>query len=504
MRVKPHITLLYLLSVFTLLLLLSVAIPNDGIHIPFTKDSKISFFDAKKFFQHNTADQYKDISSIIEQNVFIADSLVSETDIAIEEAIEEIGFDTVRANADSLKGSICRLEFPDNKKDILYPVFEAFEKAETDKKVVRVMHYGDSQLEGDRITSFLRNRLQNKFGGSGIGLIPARQLYNYRFSIYQDASENWNRYTLYGNRDTLIVHKRYGIIASFNSFTQQPHDTNYLNNSTQKGWVKIEPSPYSYQNTKQFSQCRLFYGYNIDTFSLKLTVNEEVVDSGNYMPTNGLKQVQWLFNEPVGNIHLELESRVSPEIYGIALDGQSGIAVDNIAMRGSSGLVFTRMDPTLFKNLVDKLDVKLMILQFGGNIVPNIRKDYDYYERWFYSQLAYIRKHAPDVEIIVIGLSDMSRKVGTEYESYPNIELVRDALKKATFRADAIYWDMYKAMGGHNSMPSWVFAKPSLATKDFIHFTPRGAKIIANMFNNALMYEYALYVKQKPKTTTAE
>jgi lysophospholipase L1-like esterase len=58
-------------------------------------------------------------------------------------------------------------------------------------------------------------------------------------------------------------------------------------------------------------------------------------------------------------------------------------------------------------------------------------------------------------------------------------------MKKATLDANAIYWDMYKAMGGKNSMPSWVFADPPLCSKDFVHFNARGAKIIANMFYNA-------------------
>ena len=263
--------------------------------------------------------------------------------------------------------------------------------------------------------------------------------------------------------------------------------------------MSITKSPYSYKNTKHFEQCRLFYGNSLDTFSAKLTVNDELADEGFYSPTQKLKQIQWFFNEPVNNVYIELESKISPEIYGIALDGKSGIAVDNIAMRGCAGLVFNKTDPELFSNMIDKLDVKLLILQFGGNVVPNIRKNYSYYERWFYSQLEFIRQYAPEVEIIVIGLSDMSRKSGNRYESYPNIELIRDAMKKATFRADAVYWDMYEAMGGHNSMPSWVFAQPSLATKDFVHFTPRGAKIIANMFYNALMYEYAIYNRTKSR-----
>jgi hypothetical protein len=493
MRIRPHITLLFLLSVFTVLMLTSLFIPKDGFKI--TDSIRIRFFNLEDFF--NKSDQYADISDIIDQNRFLSDSLLANLTI---DSIPE-GFDTIRANADSLKQSVNRLEFPGNDKTILYSVFRAMENAKANNKVIRIMHYGDSQIEGDRITSFLRNRLQSKFGGSGVGLIPARQLYDFSFSVFQDASDNWNRYTLYGYRDTLIAHKRYGILAGFNTFTPQPIDTHNISKTPKTAWISINPSHYAYQNTKTFEQCRLFYGNSLDSFSVKLTVNDELADDGTYPPTKQFKQIQWYFNEAVNNAFIELESTISPEIYGIALDAKSGVAVDNIAMRGCAGLVFNKIDPKLFRSMTEKLDVKLMILQFGGNVVPNIRKNYSFYERWFYAQLEFIRKNAPDVQIIVIGLSDMSQKVNNGYESYPNIELIRDALKKATFRANAIYWDMYSAMGGHNSMPSWVFAQPALASTDFVHFTPRGAKIIANMFYNAFMHEYVLYTKKKTTKT---
>lgn len=494
MQVKPHITLLFILSVFTVLLLVStffsIALPKGKNSFLIFDSIPVSFFKPYELFEKG--EEYADISDLVAENIAEIDTSNFETE-PIEEAIVETKIDTVRANADSLKKSTRKFEFPNNDKTILYPVFKAFDSALARNEVVRVMHFGDSQIEGDRISSFLRSKLQKKFGGSGAGMLPARQLYDFKFSVIHDASDNWNRYTVYGRRDTLIKHKRYGILANFNSFTKQPADTAVVDSTIKKAWISINKSPYSYRNTRTFKQCRLFYGYNSAPFTAKLYVNDIIVDSGVYKPSNKLKQIKWLFTEPTHNIRLDFEGISSPEVYGLALDAMKGVAVDNIAMRGSSGLVFTKMDPSLFKQLIKKLNVKLLILQFGGNIIPNIRKNYSFYERWFYSQLNYIRTHAPDVEIIVIGVADMSRKENNIYVSYPNIELVRDAMKKATFRANAVYWDMFEAMGGKNSMPSWVYANPPLAGKDFVHFNPKGAKIIANMFYNALNNEYILY-----------
>ncbi|MCK9208945.1 MAG: hypothetical protein M0P66_17675, partial [Salinivirgaceae bacterium] len=55
------------------------------------------------------------------------------------------------------------------------------------------------------------------------------------------------------------------------------------------------------------------------------------------------------------------------------------------------------------------------------------------------------------------------------------------------------FWDLYSAMGGKNSMPSWVFAEPPLASPDFIHFNRQGGHLVAQMLFNALMHEYQKY-----------
>ena len=199
---------------------------------------------------------------------------------------------------------------------------------------------------------------------------------------------------------------------------------------------------------------------------------------------------------------LKFKGKDSPDVYGIAVDGTKGVAVDNIPLRGSSGTIFTGLDFRHLKNFYSALNTELLILQFGGNVMPYMKsqKDITNYGHWFYSNLLTLKRLNHGVSILVIGMSDMSVKEKEKYVTYPNLEKVRDALKKATFKAGCAYWDMYEAMGGKNSMPSWVFADPPLASKDFVHFQPKGAMIIANMFYNAFIYEYNEYNRLQAET----
>lgn len=484
---KPFRTLLFFLTVFLCLFAIALYFPDGGIKL--TDDLTLHFVDANDIFSGDKT-EYADIEQIINQNNVLNDSIISNLADTTKSS-----WDTVRANADSLRRTIHRLEFPGNDPSVLYPIFKAFNQIRKKNELVRILHYGDSQIEGDRMTSLIRNKLQKRFGGSGVGLVPASQAYDFSFSLLQKNSDNWYRYTAYGNRDTTLSHNRYGALASFATFVPDNIQSSYSDTTTHHAWISFDKSWYGFSNTRSFRQCRIFYGFNKKPFINEIYQNDHLIDAEIFAPTSKLKVIDWKFDEPQSSLTLKFSGAGSPEIYGIALDDMKGVAVDNIAMRGSAGLIFTKMDRSLLRQMYKQLNVKLVILQYGGNVIPYISDNGTYYEKLFYKQLTTLRSILPHASFIVVGVADMSKKEKNKYISYPNIEIVRDALKKASFDAGVAFWDMYEAMGGKNSMPSWVFANPPLASKDFVHFNPQGAKIIAQMFYNAFIYEYEKYEK---------
>lgn len=102
-----------------------------------------------------------------------------------------------------------------------------------------------------------------------------------------------------------------------------------------------------------------------------------------------------------------------------------------------------------------------------------------------------LKKIMPDAEVIVIGPSDMSTNMNGTMETYPILTKVNDAMRTAAFEGGAAFWDMYAAMGGKNSMQVWV--EKELAGDDYTHFTPEGAKYIAQLFYDALINEFQIY-----------
>jgi lysophospholipase L1-like esterase len=494
---KPPRILVFILSVFLLLLVISFLFPEEGLRI--SKNHRLHFLTVNELLTGDTV-QYADISGIISQSTVINEDTLVFADPVIPAQVSTFS-DTVRANEDSLKLHVHRIEYPGGDSTVLYPVFRQLQQLGSGKKLIRIAHYGDSQIEGDRMTSFIRNRLQKRFGGSGVGLMPAVELYGYQGSFRHTASDNWLRYTAFGNIDTTLSHDRYGMMASFARFVPYTSDSMPPDTTTREAWINLTVSERTYALNKEFSQCRLLYGHSDQPVLVECLVNGNLFDADILTASEQLNIKKWTFGEAPREIILKFKGSGSPDFYGIALDGRKGVAVDNIAMRGCAGLVFTAINRDLLEKMIDTLDVRMLILQFGGNVVPYMTDNYDYYGRWFLGQLRRLKQISPDMPIIVIGVSDMSIRDKDKFVTYPNLVQIRDALKDATFKAGCAYWDMYEAMGGYNSMPSWVNAEPALATSDFVHFNERGARVIAEMFYNAFIYEYDKYAgEREPKT----
>ncbi len=390
-----------------------------------------------------------------------------------------------------------RLQYADNTRQALQTFFEALYQLKYRKNTkFHALHYGDSQIEGERITAFVRHRLQKEFGGRGPGLFSPVPLAN-SLSMKISFSEQWKRYALYGNQKDKPEHNHYGILASMAQYQlNDPFDT------TETAWIEFEPNPITYATSKQFSQFTLYYGNAQPNTEIKLYVDNELETTELLREKTLGAAFKHSFAQTPERIKIEFTAPVSPELYAVSFESPTGIYLDNIPMRGSSGTIFSKMNQTLMKNIYADLNVKLLILEYGGNTIPYIKDSTQAYRygRWFSSQLRKLKKLLPGVSVIVIGPGDMSTKIDGVLQTYPLLEVVRDAMKKAAFENNAAFFDMYEVMGGKNAMIGWVEAEPPLAASDYIHFSGKGAKIIAEYFYQSLIEDYYEYEKKRQNT----
>ncbi len=323
--------------------------------------------------------------------------------------------------------------------------------------------------------------------------------------MQHSSSDNWKRFSVARNADK-EYYNRAGIMGNFCRYAPLYIDSLGNDSVVYSAWIKIKKSNSSYALDRQIRNLKLFYGNNKKPVIIELFDGDKQLHFESALSTDGVKLFSYKFKTQPKDLQIKFTGKDSPDVYGISLEGSRGVNFDNIAIRGSSGTFFGKLKQSAVSKMLTSLNTQMLILEFGGNSVPYIKdqKQADRYGRWFQGQLSLLKNKMPGSTIIVIGPADMSQKKDGNYISYPSIEFVRKAMKDATSNTNCIYWDMFDAMGGENSMPKWVAAKPQLASSDYTHFTTKGAKIVANMFYNALIFEYNEYLKIKDKPKKSE
>ena len=379
-----------------------------------------------------------------------------------------------------------RIYLPDDDYTFFDPVFRAFERAAKEGKTLRIAHYGDSQIELDRISSNLREALQTRFGGCGTGMFPALTT-TPMATVSRSASGGFISYTMFGDSTTRRAgHRRYGPLAQVTGFSG--NGTVTLHAQKQKSTLA---------HVRYFQSVSLLYGRASDDFSV--TAQSDTLKPAPVTRTkDGVTWVTWTFRKPVEKATLKLAG--SAEIYGVSTDGAAGVTVDNIPMRGSTGHILTRIDKDLMKTAFELDGTRLVILQFGGNFVPaagSSRAISGYMDK-VREQIDYYRDVAPDAKILFIDPSDMA--ISTEdgrIVSYRRLPELVDSLKAVSLASGAAYWDLYRMMGGQNSMAQWVRHYPAYAGPDYVHFTPAGAKVVGETLSRSFLTYYDFYDLRK-------
>lgn len=455
---------------FILLAMLSLGMlawifPKDDIHLG---KMKLTFVDLDEFFK-------TDSSTAINVEEVISQGMGSS---AFDKAFSVI--DSLKVYEQFARENNARIYYPQGQEDYFHSLFEMMETAVKDKKLVRIVHYGDSQIEMDRISNILRQKLQEKFGGGGPGLIPAIQTVP-TLTVGQDFYGDLHRYAIYGLPEDRAEHRRYGILAQMSS----------LNGSAV---ISFNTRKSAFDNAKKFSRIRLLVGNGSAGFKAEASIGGSSLGEKDFeQDFAGFKMISWSTSAPVSSASLNLQGVA--EIYGIALDQKYGIALDNIALRGCSGTIFTGIETQSFAPALSALDTRLIILQFGGNVMPviNDSTDINNYQVQLARQIKHLKKVYPQSLVLFVGPSDMSKKVNGKMQTWPLLPEVNEMIKELCASNGVAYWDMFHAMGGRNAMPQWVEAKPSLAAPDYIHFTEKGANHIASILYSSLMNDYQIF-----------
>lgn len=489
-QLQPFHVLIYLAGILVLLTGISFLVKGDKIDL-FGMDVRfLTFNDA---LTPPKPVEKKDITNIVKVDTLNIEGASADT--TIKNTFESDGKMGAPSGGTLSAEAATIIQFNEKGQQALYAFFEKLDAAAKGKKV-RVLHYGDSQIEGDRMTAYIRQRLQTQFGGFGPGMIPAKNEYN-TITFKQTCSPNFTRYTAFGGAS--LKSRKYGSMNTAARFTPEMDSAQMAaSTSIKEAFIEIEPTKTAYSRARTYNNAKMFYTSCFKPCAIKVYNGTTLVHEDSLENDGKYHVLSLEFPSTPNKLRYEFSASVSPTIIGFSLESDYGVLVDNIGMRGSSGTFFGKIDHNLASKMYADLNVEMVIMQFGGNSVPymNDSSSVRRYAKQFKGQLYTIKKLRPSASIMVIGPSDMSMQAINGRVTYKMLPFLVQEMTRVSKDVGACYWDLFNAMGGENSMPSWV--EKGLAGNDYIHFTNRGASIASQLFFDALAAEYVKW-KQRAK-----
>ena len=374
-----------------------------------------------------------------------------------------------------------RFWLPNDDETFFDEMFANMESARGRGKTLRVMHYGDSQIEMDHITSRLRSYFQGQFGGGGAGFVPFSTIIS-SLAVSISGSGNLVHQSPFGDSTVVRAGGNYGPMVQ--DFRVMGSATCHLRGATSHRCDAC---------LQHFSHLTLLFCNRPGPLSATCSAGSFSDQQEN--AEDGVHAYVWNLDTLADRATISVTGNA--DLYGIMVDADGGVAVDNIPMRGCSGQQFTQINADQLSAAYSLMNVGLIILQFGGNSVPYLHGEQSIanYCSQLGKQIDRVHSCCPNAKILFIGPSDMSTSTNGELVTYSCIPQLVETLRKTANEHGAAFWSIYHAMGGKNSMTAWV--NDGLAGSDYIHFTQRGADIMGDRLAKAFDNMYQLYKMRK-------
>ena len=328
---------------------------------------------------------------------------------------------------------------------------------------VRIVVLGDSFIEGDIFTAPLRKSLQDKFGGGGVGWMPlSSTTAGYRTSVRHEFS-GWTDQSVLGSA-------KKGQTFSGHYFTG--HEGSRVSYSLPRG-------------SHNFDRAVLYYmapeGVSLSVKVADSTQTYQLAASSSLQEHN-------LLTTPASSFKMSLLSSSNGlKLYGLALEANRGITVDNMSLRGNSGHTINGIDENLTTRFCELRAYDLIILQYGLNVANDKQKDYSNYAKTLRGIISRLRQVSPKSDILVMSVSDRAKKTSSGVETMKSIFYLHSTQQEVAREMGCAFWSTLKAMRSHGGIGAMV--GKGQAAKDYTHLTHKGGVDVAQQFMKALTAE---------------
>ena len=365
----------------------------------------------------------------------------------------------------------------------LQPFFESLWQYEkTGKGKLRLLHIGDSHVQGGVWTSTVRRHFHQDWS---CGTTERGFVFPYALGQSNSVKE-WSvgyEGLWTGCRSAFVDQKCNWGLSGFTAY--------FADDSTKWG-VK---APAFDGEDYQFDEFVLYAEFDTNSFEIIprfFRFQDSIsVSRVGYLPFS--KGIKYYLNQTADSASFEIHRkeqkkkpvlRDSLAVFGCYLKNHfSGISLSEAAVNG--GKVKSFLASKYFEPQLQDLDPDLVILSLGANDSYSPLFNDSAFTHDYEALLLKIKRSAPDACIILTTPGDAKR---FQKKAIKENELLRKRILHLAQKHHVAVWDWFQVMGGYDVIGKWKANK--LAAYDEVHLTSKGYELQGQLFYHALIQAY--------------
>lgn len=330
-------------------------------------------------------------------------------------------------------------------------------------KPFSILHIGDSHLQADISTGYVRAQMQFDYGDAGRGLVVPLRLCRTNEPVdYFFKSDNaWT--------PLKFMSAHWPRTMGFTGASLLPNSTD----------VTVNIGSRVTDSFSTFSDISLLH-------SGQISVNYIILDDGSRMDNphveygDGVSKI--ILMKPVGNITVNFCPGNNFSLYGAYLSGhRPGLFYNVIGNNGATYSSYNRI-PAMGKS-TSRLNPDLIIISLGTNEAFG-RFDMARMLDSIDKLVKELQRNNPSAELLLTTPMECQRRSGRGYTINNNVKLVRNAIMMYGKDNHIPVYDWYEIAGGDRASSKWI--EEGLYGRDRIHHTVKGYKVQGFMLYDAL------------------
>lgn len=361
------------------------------------------------------------------------------------------------------EGTVMIEDYSQDKAGGMNHFYQMLAKASTLPRPVRIAYFGDSFIEADILTADIREMLQEKYGGKGIGWI--------------DCTKGTN-----GSRPTIAVVSK-GFTES--SVTKHPYVASNLDinqkyfKAVTGASLKCTATTFR-KGTSTWQNSMFFYEDKQGTTQISGSVNNQPLQP--LQPTGSGLQMVSISQQAHAATFEVTQAGAGSLFFGAAFESDRGVIVDNLGMRGISGYTLGTLSDERLAAFAHLRPYDLIILHYGLNVATddNDTQFVKHYLTKMKAVVAKLRKAYPEAAILIMSVTDRDQRTADGIRTMKVIPVLISYQQQLAAQEQVAFYSMFDAMGGKNSVRRYVDKK--WANKDYTHINYEGGKQLARQF----------------------